>query len=270
MIGGAGCSLFLDTGGLDGEPSGGPTDDASTSDTAVRPGDDATSSSDAKTANDSSAPDAADAGFDVMSALVGDWPFDEGSGSVVMDRSGRSHNGTIFGGVWGKDRNDVDGEALVFDGGSTNYVTIAGDPDFDRPANPSFTMCGWARFDEPPDHTIFFSVSYASKDTAYGIELRTPTNLTYWDSNDHVAEATVPDVTGQWHHYGVVVSGSTARVYFDGVRLTQSNANTTPRTATQVHFGRSSFDEYTAGAVDKARYFRVALTDAEMMAEKNR
>lgn len=54
------------------------------------------------------------------------------------------------------------------------------------------------------------------------------------------------------------------------MRVSQGVADATPRTATQVFFGHSSFGDYMTGAVDKARFFRVALTDVEMLVEKNR
>lgn len=211
-----------------------------------------------------------DAALDVMSMLVGDWPFDEGSGNVLLDKSGRNHNGIISGGVWAPGHLNAANQALAFDGGPNNYVSIAGDPDSTRIATPSFTMFAWARFDETPSHDMFFSVWYGNQDTSFGIELINDTTLTYWDGKEHIAQATIPSVVGQWHHYGVVVDGSQARIYFDGVRVSQAVADTTPRTATQVYFGHSSFGDYLRGAVDKARFFRVALTDAEMMTEKNR
>ena len=265
--GGAGCSLFLDTGGFEGDPPS-TAPDASTSDsTTSTPPNDATSSPDVVTETDAGAGDAA---LDVMSMLVGDWPFDEGSGNVVLDKSGHSHNGLISGGSWVGDHVNAPNQALAFDGGTSNFVSIAGDPDFTRTANLSVSMLAWARFGEAPSHDMFFSVWYGTQDTSFGIELVNETTLTYWDGKDHIAQATIPNVVGQWHHFGVVVEGTQARIYFDGVRVSQAVADTTPRTATQVFFGHSSFGDYLRGAVDKARFFCVGLTDAEMMTEKNR
>jgi hypothetical protein len=131
-------------------------------------------------------------------------------------------------------------------------------------------MSSWARFDETPSHDMFFAVWYGDTDAAFGIELIDATQLTYWDGTQHVTPAIVPSVVGAWHHFGVVIEGTQARMYFDGVRVSQGVADTTARTATQVFFGHSSFGDYLRGAIDKARFFRVALTNAEMMAEKNR
>lgn len=267
VLGGAGCSLFLDTEGFEGEPPTGGSDASTADTTPSTPPDDATSSPDVVTDPDAAVPDAAP---DVMSMLVGDWPFDEGSGNVILDKSGRSHNGLVSGGTWAADHLGAANQALVFDGGASNFVSIAGGPDFTRTATLSFTMLAWARFDDAPGHDMFFSVSFGTQDSSFGIELVNETTLTYWDGNDHIAQAAVPSVVGQWHHFGVVVEGSQARIYFDGVRVSQAVADTTPRMATQVFFGHSTFGDYLRGAVDKARFFRAALTDAEMMTEKNR
>src|SRR5690606_24412521 len=212
---------------------------------------------------------ALDAGSDAAT-LVGDWPIDEGSGNAVLDHSGLSHNGVLFGGEWTADRENVSGSALLFDGGAGGYVSIAGHQDFDRGASPAFTMSAWARFDETPSHDMFFSVSFGGKDSSYGIELVNATTLTYWDGNDHAAQTNIPSVVGAWHHFGVVVEGTEARVYLDGFRVNQAAADTTPRKATQIMLGHSSFGDLLQGAVDKARFHRRALSDAEMLAEKNR
>ena len=266
VLGGAGCSLFLDTGGLDEPetPDGGGAPDAPVviSDGPAPAVDVVQPPIDAGT-------DALEAG-DALVGPVGDWPFDEGGGSVIFDKSGRSHNGVLSGGLWGTDHDGNDKQAVVFDGGTTNFVSVSGHTDFDRAAAPTFTMTAWARFDDTPSHDLFFSVWFGNQDSAYGIELVDATNLTYWDGKAHIAQVTVPNVVGAWHHFGVVVDGAEARVYFDGARVSQAVADTTPRTATQLYFGHSSFGDYFRGGIDKARFFRVALTDADMMAEKNR
>lgn len=264
---GAGCSLFIDTGGFESGPES--LDASATGDASAAT--DATNESDGTVAPDTSA--TTDGASDASTrdvALVGDWNFDEGAGSAVLDKSGAGHNGIIFGGLWVADQYGTEGSALMFDGGASSHVAISGATDFDRSAAPSFTMTAWARIDETPSHDMFYSVNFGTQDSAFGIEILDATTLTYWDSKDHIAQAAVPNVVGQWHHYAVVVDGTEARVFFDGVRLNKGTADTTPRASSQLFFGRSSFGNTMNGAVDRARFFRSALTDAEVMAEKNR
>jgi hypothetical protein len=49
------------------------------------------------------------------------------------------------------------------------------------------------------------------------------------------------------------------------------SGSTTPRTATKLNFGLDAVDSvYLRGAIDKVRFYRAALTDAELLAERNR
>lgn len=256
----AGCSLLVDTSGLsDGD--------------RTSSGDASTAATDGGTARDSAALDGGADGTDPVdagSALVGDWPFDEGTGTTAMDLSGHGHHALALGGQWTADRGGVAGHAFLLDGSPTSYLSSPGHADFDRSAGARLTMMAWVRFDDVPSHAVFVSVSYGDKEAAYGIEMHGPTALNYWDGSGHIAEATVPDVVGAWHHAGVVVDGPEARVYFDGVRVAQGAADATPRRATQLMLGRSNYGNGLKGALDGVRFFRAALTDAEMLAEKNR
>ena len=253
----AGCSLLVDTGGL--------SDDERTSGGASR-----TTDADASAGPDGGGSDARDDAMDAGSALIGDWPFDDGTGTTAMDVSGHDHHAVLFGGTWGADRAGSSGRALHLAGGANDYASVAAHADFDRPTGAKLTMMAWVRFDDTPSHEIVFNVAFGGQEAAYGIELQNATTLTYWDGNAHVAEATIPNVVGAWHHFGVVVDGAQARVYFDGARVGQGTADVTPRVATQILFGHSNWGDYLVGAIDQARFYRAALTDAELLAEKNR
>jgi len=106
---------------------------------------------------------------------------------------------------------------------------------------------------------------------AYDLEFMDDTTLTYFDGVAHVAQATVPNMVGAWRHIGVVVDGAEARTYLDGVRVGQSAADAMPRVAERLSFGTDRYaDTYTRLALDEVRFYRAALDDAQMLAEKNR
>lgn len=60
------------------------------------------------------------------------------------------------------------------------------------------------------------------------------------------------------------------RIYLDGARVSDGKVDSTPRKATQVLLGRSTFGDRLNGAIDTMRYYRRALSDAEILVEKNR
>ena len=269
----AGCTLFVDTGGFAGDAPSSEMDASGDASTSGMDG-----AGDAP-ATDGEAPatesDAGDAGE--LPDLVGHWTFDEGSGATTMDVSGHGHHGIVYGGTWVEDRHGVAGRALFlngkYDGGGGDFVSVTAHPDFDRPANAKLTITAWVRFDAPPGHDVVIAIEYGGGNNAgaYDLEFLDATTLTYWDGVDHVAQATVPNMVGAWHHIGVVVDGAEARTYLDGVRAGQSAADTKPRVAKRVSFGTDRYsDTYTRLALDEVRFYRAALDDAQMLADKNR
>lgn len=268
----AGCTLFVDTGGFGGAGQTSEMDasgDASTSGMDGA-GDVIVTNGDAGETGD--AADAGDAGQ--PPELVGHWTFDEGSGSTTMDVSGHGHHGIVFGGTWVEDRHGVAGRALFlngrYDAGGGDYVSVSAHPDFDRPANAKLTVTAWVRFDAPPGHENIITFEYGGGG-AYDLEFWDATTLTYFDGREHVALGTTPNVVGAWHHLGVVVDGAEARTYFDGVRIGQSAADTTPRVAKRIQIGADrTGDSYTRIALDEVRVYRGALDDAQLLADKNR
>jgi hypothetical protein len=85
-------------------------------------------------------------------SLVGWWTFDEGSGTVAHDASGRGHDGTLRGGpTWVIGR--VDG-ALLFDG-KDDYVNIG---SVGISAAVDRTVMAWVKASTPaiPDKTSVF------------------------------------------------------------------------------------------------------------------
>lgn len=209
------------------------------------------------------APDAEPSSPIPQGALVARWPFDEGSGTIIGDATGRGHDGLATGGTWIPGRPGKSGNALRLDG--TQRVDVPAHPDFDRVANPKMTLTIWARRDETMDHDMFFSISYGTTDQSFGIEARTETTLSYFDSVEHQPEGPASVAMGTWHHYAVVIDGTQARVYLDGDKIVDGAAShSAPLTSTGVMIGGSTYGDRFKGAVDEARIYRLALDDEQL------
>ena len=80
--------------------------------------------------------------------IVGQWDFNEGTGSSVYDSSGNGNTGTITGSTWETNQsNCISSNCLVFDGTLGNYVQMSAISSL--PAGKSFMISSWVY----PEHT---------------------------------------------------------------------------------------------------------------------
>lgn len=199
--------------------------------------------------------------------LVADWPFDDQSGTTVLDISGHGHVGATSGGMWIAGHS---GTALLLNG-TSDFVSVPASPEFDRPAGANFTITTWFQRTGIPNHSMLASVSYGTSNAAYALELQSDTVMNYWDGIGHIASAPVSLPLGQWVHAAVVVSnGINVRLFLNAVPINGAVADETPRTATLVLLGTSNYGDHLPGALDQTRFYRRALSDLEVSADMNR
>ena len=94
----------------------------------------------------------------INDGLVGYWPLDEASGTIVSD-SENGYDGTIIGAQW---VSGVDGSALEFDG-VNDYVSLPDNESAWLPSN-NFSLSTWI-FPEraPGTHEVFFDLDWGGK-----------------------------------------------------------------------------------------------------------
>jgi beta-lactamase regulating signal transducer with metallopeptidase domain/Tol biopolymer transport system component len=160
-------------------------------------------------------------GGSASGTLVGHWTFDETSGTVAKDASGKGNDGTVVGNpkwVAGKI-----GGALEFDGNT--YVNCGNKPSLNL--RDQITMSFWfkvAAFQNP------WEAFLAKGDSAYRASRSSRTGdsvLRGTGNSVHMGiafteyfDANSPIVTdNQWHHYASTYDGATATIYVDGVMV---------------------------------------------------
>jgi len=210
---------------------------------------------------------------EVPANLIGWWPFDEGSGAIVHDRSGHALDGIHSGGRWVSgvwdSALDLRGMAIVHG--------ISG--AFDDPIDHAFTVAAYVRWDGPNEYgrdSYVFDGRSADAGLHFAIDREGIVCLRTVRSGGIVqgvigVHSLVP---GEWTHIAGTFDASAQimRVYING-RLDAES----PATA-------SYFDSYLTaamgtnrwgptdglwcplnGALDEVRLYDAVLTEAELM-----
>ena len=160
---------------------------------------------------------------------IGLWNFDEGSGAVAGDSSGKGLDGAISSALWVSPGADGMGSCLDFDGQGTNLVDLG---NFDVTGD-GLTIACWYKADnlDTPgndprlfskaiggsnqDHLFMVSSSRVDNDKVLRFRLKT---------DGDTGELKADTVTGKidldiWTHVAAVWDGATMQLYKNGVKV---------------------------------------------------
>ena len=204
--------------------------------------------------------------------LVAAYGFNEGTGTSLLDQTGKGHTGTIAGPVW--TAQGKFGSALTFDG-VNDWVTVndANDLDFTTGMTmeawvfPTASRSSWRTvvMKERAGELVYslYAASDTNVPTAYAVPAATSQSL------EARGSAAVP--LNAWTHLAATYDGTTLRLYVNG-SLVGSRAVANPLlTSTGVlRFGGNSvWGEFFAGRIDEVRLYNRALAAAEIQADMN-
>jgi hypothetical protein len=206
--------------------------------------------------------------------LIGWWMFDDGSGSVAKDSSGKGHDGTLLGGPqW--DVGMLSSGALSFDG-VDGMVQVAEVPSFDL--GNALTISAWLKLNN--FSTYYFILDKSPSGTApsnypgnyefrtnptgflqFGHQTSQGTDYTFYDSTSRLT-------AGRWTHVAVtVVKGGQVNFYLDGVpagSVPQSTNFPVLNDEPVRIAGRKDGYSFFNGQLDDVRLYNRALTDAQI------
>lgn len=203
-------------------------------------------------------------------ALIGQWTFNEGSGTVATDTAG-SNNGTLSNG------------ATFVSSGPSNYAVRFGDgsgagtgndsvvmpdgPTFDMGKN--FSIEAWVKMDSISGVDWIFGTEHSSY-ARYGLLVagglyRFDVGSYLEHAPDYFATASTSASTGTWDHLVGTFDGATIKLYKNGTLAgsTSWTANDGVYPTSQVPAAGPFYSD--KGSVDQVQLWNETLTDAQAL-----
>jgi prepilin-type N-terminal cleavage/methylation domain-containing protein len=207
--------------------------------------------------------------------IVGNWNFDEGSGTVAKDFSGYNNHGTLVNGpTWTTDTpQKAAGQgqgkyALSFDGvddyvncgnnASLNNLTDGSMEVWIKPAQLANGRYIWSKNDPSGGSSYVMAKIIASNQVYFSLY----TGTYGWSPGISSEALTV----NQWYHIVFVWGSGGMKIYQDGI-LKNSNSYTSWQVTTQSLFigaSKSNDPGYFNGIIDEVRIYSRALTASEI------
>lgn len=205
-----------------------------------------------------------------LSTLVGLWLFDDGSGEVAEDTSGKGNHGKLMGTQWGGGKF---GTALEFDGVDDYVISSA---NVGISGNTERTIAFWFKPTSSDGRQSIVVWGAGETLKLYFIEYNGfqggPNNIYVGGfDGDAYTEETLP--LNQWHHVAAVHPGniSETTIYYNGVsqaiKLWTGNQGEEHKTAdSPVSIGYDGVlsRQPFKGSIDEVGIFNVALTEADI------
>jgi hypothetical protein len=206
--------------------------------------------------------------------LVAAYSFNEGAGSVLTDRTGKGHSGTISGATWtGQGKF---GSALSFDG-VNDWVTVNDADDLDF--TTGMTLQAWVFptaagsgawrnviIKERTDGEVYnlYAKVNTNRPAVYVVRAAQPNAAV-----DARGSAALPLNT--WTHLAASYDGTTLRLFVNGVQAASRAVAGPLLTSTGVlrMGGNSLWGEFFQGRIDEVRIYSRSLSASEILADSN-
>lgn len=204
--------------------------------------------------------------------LVGEWDFNENSGSTAYDSSGFGNDGTLMNMDPGTDWvTGKVGYALDFDGDNDN-VEVPDSASLDL--STEVTVEAWVKLDSYDSGEYLYTVTgkWNDRDGAYRgylLCIRTGMEPRFYVSTDGVdfpaAVSTETLVTGQWYHLAGTFDGTEIKIFVDGIETGTATIGSSPLNthdqplligADRAGGGKGNFLD---GQIDEVRVWNQAL-----------
>jgi len=201
--------------------------------------------------------------------LVAAYNFDEGSGTVLIDRSGNGNQGTLINGpVWSTGKY---GGALTFDG--ANYIVTINDAN-SLHLTSAMTLEAWVKSTTTSSGWRTVVLKEIPGDLVYALYGNSGTN----QPSVQITTTTTADTRGTtqlpvntWVHMAATYDGATLKLYLNGALVSSKAASGSLRASTNPLRigGNLIWGEYFNGQIDDVRIYNGVLTQAQIQTDSN-
>ena len=187
-------------------------------------------------------------------AIVGNWTFDQGTGSYANDSSTFNNNGTITGAAWSTD--SVNGTSLSFNG-SYNSVSVPSSDSLNLISAGTFAV--WIK----PNNLSgihFINTKYADM---YRIYLDGSTLYASLDGTGNLASS-VSISNNTWTYVSWSYAPSNLSLYVNNILTASTTSSDITTSSDPLYFGQYGTNIYFySGIMDEAKLYNYALTSLE-------
>src|SRR5208282_2920375 len=190
--------------------------------------------------------------------LIGEWQFNEGSGTTTADSTGNGFNGTLVGNVsWTTGL--VGPYALSFSGG---HADVADNPILEFSSTQSWSLAMWVYVPSLPGAWQGVVEKSLGTGNQYGLWI---SSNNQWTSQNSYADLYGPTVSTGWSHVALVSDGSaqTMTMYVNGVSVA-SSFNWAADGTGDLYMGSDQSGENFYGALDDVRLYNIALSSSQV------
>jgi len=195
------------------------------------------------------------------------WKLDESTGTNADDFTGRAQDGSVSGATWGT---GISGNALSFDG--IDDGILVGTPAA-LVGSGDFSLAAWVKIDPgSPLATVIQQreAGASGHQGQYVLNVNANGTVNFFVYNNSVYQfdlTTVGTVNdGQWHHLAATRSGTTGRVFIDGVQASSGSGTIQALVSHPVAIGYDHRDNNKRfdGSIDDVRVYERALSASEV------
>jgi hypothetical protein len=204
----------------------------------------------------------------LATGLVGHWTMDGPDiGPNIRDKSGQGNHGNlVHGGSGTTTAPGAIGQAMRFDG-TNDVVTVPGASSISITGDYSTSI--WIKADASQQTWAgIYAKTQNGTDGQYSLQLDDSNNLVVYHHNSWNVDTLIDlsDLTGGWHHVGIVRSGTNFKAYLDGVLKQDTTYEYVPGSGTGALYIGSERARiaFWTGDLDDLRIYNRALTADEI------